>query len=1221
MAFHTSLHKFVQKHGADTLCSTAIVAMLDDDGLFRRIVDRPYKELAKIMAANGFMAEIRNMTNWSNDAVCEISGRITPFYNGTASVEYIVESMGYALGHITEITSLNKSAASAVDITQAIELEAKAVPYVAHNDADNIGTLIPSSMAQPVHKWLNLIAKESGSVIDFVLQEMQETSADELKKKLSGEQIDGVALAIYQMRDNRGFILGDMTGIGKGRQLAMLLKWATLQGVKPVFVTERPELFSDLYRDLFDVGYGDIRPFILNSGRDAIITDQAGCLMYGLPDIDDMEEFQRSKLIPPGYDMLVLTYSQLSRDESVNWKAECVLNCIKNSYLIMDESHNASGMDSNIGNFFRKAVEQCAGVCFSSATYAKYPSSMPIYAMKTAMGEAKIPADQLIEIISKGGPILQEVMAKGLVSSGSMIRRQRDMSDVNRDFYVSKDSTQTEWAKEKYDLLISLIADIFDFQQRYIMPYIKSLTGTTNSILASHFKISGRAEIQSKVEYMTYSQRMTPAIRQLLFAIKTVDAVNVTLEQLKQEKKPIVQISRTMASNLARLVKPGETMAHADFALNLLPCIDSLFDYKITGSSVTGKGKTRVSRHYSMDCTLTFDDLKSYMTAENFAEVQQAYDFLTNKIKAIESGLPISPIDYYIQSVAAAGYKVAELTQRPMFLKYVDIKSGASSECKCQIRPKVSKRKVAQDFNDGKIDVLIGNRVMASGISLHSSPTFNDRRKRVVITWEQQERADLQTQFDGRADRTGQISHCDFITLTSPIPAERRFIMMHDRKLRSLNANVEANQYAITTDIDILNVHGAKVVLEFIKENPDRSIYFTDLAMSTYAGLSSRPRTGKSGKKTWDELTKTTKIAYVAEFMRTLSMLTSDDQKEVLDDVIQRYQEWIKYLDAMGENTGKVTVAPLNASLVKRSVFSAGRKNSQSVFGQDANLDEIEVDVLRLPLKKAEIVEIASSLKTVADLKPLIDNELVERRQRIRDFYADLREKARVQLDEVKKAVPGTYKPARIAQLEAAADNSAKMDTQLKKAEETAKRLLDQLYMFRPLQPVGIPVSLRECATIDDARLKDMLSIGLFLGIKQTGSRVIPSCLKAVFAVNDSRSLIEVPLSSPELMTTIFLQTSMGMCRALLSSVSIDTWNSIRKNQTREKAYVITGNIILGIANTRNIIKRLEYNKYRNTLAGMYSGHMLTYTDDRGHIRNGYMLSRSYDPKLISLLS
>lgn len=1173
----------------------------------------------KVLVANGFMGEIHDMTDWSTDAIKEIQGRIKPFYNGPASIEYFIESVGFAMGKITELSSLNKSTAAA-EITQNIALEATAVPYIAHNDADNIGTLIPSSMAQSVHKWLNQIAKESGSVIDFVLEEMQETSADELKKKLSSEQIDGVALAIYQMRDNRGFILGDMTGIGKGRQLAMLLKWATLQGVKPVFVTEKADLFSDLYRDLFDVGYGDIRPFILNSGKDAIITDQAGCLMYSLPDPDDMDEFQRTKLIPPGYDVLVLTYSQLNREESANWKAECVLNCIKNSYLIMDESHNASGLESNVGTFFRKAVEQCAGVCFSSATYAKYPSSMPIYALKTAMGEANIPSDQLIDIISKGGPILQEVMAKGLVSSGSMIRRQRDMSEVDRELYTSDDSAYINRVKSQYDQLITLISDIFDFQNRYIKPYIKSLQGTASSILGSHFKISSSAKVEAKVEYMNFSQLMTPTIRQLLFAIKAVDAVNVTLDQLKKEKKPIVQISRTMASNLVRLTKPGNTMPHADFALNLLPCIESLFDYKISGSSVTGKGKTKTVRHYSMDCSLTFDDLKAYMTPEDFKEVEEAYDFLTQKIKTVSTDLPLSPIDFFVQSIEAAGYKVAELTQRPVMLKYTDIKDGASSECKCQVRPKISKRRLAQDFNDGKIDVLIGNRVMASGISLHSSPTFSDRRKRVVITWEQQERADLQTQFDGRADRTGQLSHSDFITLTSPVPAEQRFIMMHERKLRSLNANVEANQYAIATNIDILNVQGAKVVMEYIRENPDRSIYFNELAMSNYIDFSSKSKPGKPVKP-WNELTKSTKVRYVVDFMRTLSMLSCDDQKEILDDVFVRYTEWIKYLEGIGEDTGKVAVAPLNASLLKRTVFKPGRKNSQSVFGQDAYLDEIEVDILKLPMKKTEIIEFASTLKTEAELAPLVIEEKQQKKQKIRDFYAELREKARTQLDEVRKAVPGTYKPGRIAQLEAAADNVNKMDIQLQKAEQTASQLLNMLGLLDPMEPVCIPAYLKEGVSIEDPRLLGMVSVGLFLGFKLTGKRAIPSSIKAVFAVNDSRCRIEIPLSSPEAFTSILLQTKKGVCSTMLSKVSIDSWDSVRKRDTREKAYIVTGNIILGIANAKNIIKKLESSKHRTIIAGMYSGHMLTYTDDRGNIRNGYMLSRSYNPKIISIIS
>ena len=34
---------------------------------------------------------------------------------------------------------------------------------------------------------------------------------------------------------------------------------------------------------------------------------------------------------------------------------------------LMDESHNASGEESNVGEFFREAVQKSCGVCFASA--------------------------------------------------------------------------------------------------------------------------------------------------------------------------------------------------------------------------------------------------------------------------------------------------------------------------------------------------------------------------------------------------------------------------------------------------------------------------------------------------------------------------------------------------------------------------------------------------------------------------------------------------------------------------------------------------------------------------------------------------------------------------------------------------------------------------------------------------------------------------------------
>lgn len=79
---------------------------------------------------------------------------------------------------------------------------------------------------------------------------------------------------------------------------------------------------------------------------------------------------------------------------------------------------------------------------------------------------------------------------------------------------------------------------------------------------------------------MHFTLRMTPTIRQLLFSIKTEDAIQAALEELKAGHKPIIQINRTMESNYTSLILPGMAMSKAEFALCLLNCLKDMFKYK-----------------------------------------------------------------------------------------------------------------------------------------------------------------------------------------------------------------------------------------------------------------------------------------------------------------------------------------------------------------------------------------------------------------------------------------------------------------------------------------------------------------------------------------------------------------------------------------------------------------------------------------------------------------
>jgi hypothetical protein len=78
-----------------------------------------------------------------------------------------------------------------------------------------------------------------------------------LREQFSAEQIDALVLAIRNAEEGKGFIIGDQTGVGKGRVVAAMIKYALNTGKIPIFVTEKPNLYSDMIRDLDDIGMTD----------------------------------------------------------------------------------------------------------------------------------------------------------------------------------------------------------------------------------------------------------------------------------------------------------------------------------------------------------------------------------------------------------------------------------------------------------------------------------------------------------------------------------------------------------------------------------------------------------------------------------------------------------------------------------------------------------------------------------------------------------------------------------------------------------------------------------------------------------------------------------------------------------------------------------------------------------------------------------------------------
>ena len=160
-----------------------------------------------------------------------------------------------------------------------------------------------------------------------------------------------------------------------------------------------------------------------------------------------MQKVLATGKLPDEYDYAVLTYSQVntgdeisrkeaneaakksgkrgkkSKDDSkITPKAPFLRAIAKDNYLFLDESHTAAG-DGQTGSFMQSILRDVKAATFASATFAKRPDTMPLYAIRTAMSQAKVEPDKMISIIEKGGVTLQEIMSRELTNAGQMVRR------------------------------------------------------------------------------------------------------------------------------------------------------------------------------------------------------------------------------------------------------------------------------------------------------------------------------------------------------------------------------------------------------------------------------------------------------------------------------------------------------------------------------------------------------------------------------------------------------------------------------------------------------------------------------------------------------------------------------------------------------------------------------------------------------------------------------
>lgn len=1036
--------------------------------------------------------------------------------------------------------------------------------YIPASEATKLNTHVPDAMAPETTEALERIKNELGGDIDnFVRARLGYFTKADLFNVLSAEQIDAVAMTIYNIEARgQGLIIGDQTGIGKGRIAAAVIRYAVKLGLKPIFLTEKANLFSDLYRDLAAIGSGSLRPLIINSKEEKTdIKDEEGEVLFEAPTIYEQAEIFETQKIPDDYNFVMATYSQFNSPFKKPTKPNYLREIAANNILILDECHNASG-GGNTSRFMQSIVESSKGVAYLSATFAKRPDNMPIYALKTAISEANLSKSDLVRAINKGGVPLQEILSSQLVAVGQMIRRERSYEGIEVNYiYLNEYEKQHSATSDK---ITQILRDIIKFQIEYVNPKISAIH---SAVIAekSTFKSNDKKTFKVGAHNMPYFSKVFNVINQMLFSVKAEAVANRAIARLNEGKKPIIAFSSTMGSFVeemknddGEIVKDGDAI-RSDFSEVFYKGIESILKYTI----IDAKGHATHKKLLPSDLT---------------PEGRKFYENLQDQIDNVSTGISISPIDVIIQKIENAGYTVGEVTGRKL---KVELKSDKGI---IRRRKRILTNDAYRQFNDNELDVLLINQAGSTGSSAQAIPTVkvpaDQVKQRVMIVLQADLDISIEIQKRGRINRTGQIMLPIYDYLISPIPAEKRMMMMLQKKLKSLDANTTSNQKQSSALLDVpdfLNKYGNQVVEEYLEEN---SVLEKELGypLETVQG---HPVTEQAHKVSG-----------------RIAILPVDQQALFYSEITDRYNDYIEYLKQMGEYDLEVEVLDLKAETLRSSLFKVG-KGGDSSFGEDSKIETVEINMLKKPYKALEVENLINEALNGMSPDELVENLTNKLKEHVLSRINDELDEINAHYDHLIKEVPNDKKIKKLEE-----DNkayAAAIERRLNELEEERLKDLENAQagnsyraimvarlfsFFKVGRKINYPLG-----SAGDTALAICLGVNINYKRKNPFAR---SAIKVRFAIANSLRYVTVPASNDAIINLISGLNSKVETPDR-SDLLIDWAEEVQKRNTdRGVRFMITGNILQAFDDER--------------------GKLVSYTTSDGEVKKGILKPEGWEP-------
>ncbi len=719
------------------------------------------------------------------------------------------------------------------------------------------------------------------------------------------------------VRFRRGWMLGDGTGCGKGRQVAAIILDGWLRGRKrALWLSQSDKLLEDARRDWTALG-----------GRE--------------DDVVPLGDFRQGEEIPHSTGILFTTYATLrspsrqgraSRlDQIVQWLAGGSDEDDRHAFdgaVVFDEAHamaNAAGGKGARGDV-KPSAQGRAGLRLQNAlpdariTYVSATGATTVpglaYAGRLGLWAAgETPFETRTDFVSAmeaGGVAAMEVVARDLKALGLYQARALAYYGVEVDILVHQLSEEQRRIYDAY-------AGAF----KVIHANIEAALEATG-IMQGQSTLNKNAKSAALSAFESTKQRF---FGHLLTAMKCPSLIRAIQSDLDAGRSAVIQLVSTGEALMERRIAEIPASEWDDLGIDLTPR-EAVLDFLAHAFPV------QLQEPY----TDSDGNLMSRPAVDAEGHPVLCQEALAQRDALLEQLASLPPVPSALdQVVQHFGHEaVAEVTGRSR--RVLRISDSGGERLALRGRPASANLSETSAFMEKSKRILVFSMAGGTGRSYHSDLSCPNTERRVHYLLEPGWRADQAIQGLGRTHRTHQASAPLFRPVTTDVQGERRFIATIARRLDSLGAITRGQR-------DSQTAMGGSDATLFRESDNLESLYakaalrrfYLALWRGDIAGWPLQRFEDATGLKlTWEGALKED-LPPMPRFLNRLLALPIDEQNQLFAELEDRIAAGIE--QAMEAGTYEVGVENVRAD----SLAAAGRETLYTHPGSGAATELVEI--------------------------------------------------------------------------------------------------------------------------------------------------------------------------------------------------------------------------------------------------------------------------------------